>query len=219
MRSIIPGFYGFYDSIWATGVDDAELSLAQYLTGDPESDAGEGVDGFRGRDVGDVCEALYRVIGYKALFNSIAKAYAEAFAHELDRACKWKTRIAFDSLDSPREYNFSTDRIFVKMPRSTVRRMRKECDPETLARMVKDECTSRSGFISFYSADVAEWGPLDQWDHNQASILLAAWMESQDIDNPQEDIYSAMCENDAFSEFLDRSYVESELLAVLNKKD
>jgi len=37
--------------------------------------------------------------------------------------------------------------------------------------------TSRSGFISYYSPNVSEWGRVEDWDHNQILCALQAYFE------------------------------------------
>ena len=88
----------------------------------------------------------------------------------------------FESLESPREYNFSTDRIFVDIPADEVRRMLAAVDPETLAQVAKDRHTTRSGFISFYSPWVGDWGPVDDWDCNQIGTLVIAFVDDDERD-------------------------------------
>lgn len=212
METTIP-FMGFYDSIWSSGLDDAEQQLAEHLTGDPEADAGDGVDGFRGLSVQDVCSALYWCISYPVARLAIARGWAETFAHVVDKNCGWPTRLRFEVSDSPREYNFTTDRIFMTLPRATVRRMRKECDNATLVRVCRERFTSRDGFVSFYANNPYEWGPLDRWDHNQVSALLSAWMETREIEVSEEDCYGEMYENGAFGSAIDSAYVMDELRA------
>ena len=81
---------------------------------------------------------------------------------------------------SPREYNFTTDRIFIKLPAKEIRRIHKATEPEVLAEVAAEEFTSRSGFISFYSPDVESWGPLKTWDHNQRYCLLTAYARQEE---------------------------------------
>jgi hypothetical protein len=38
-------------------------------------------------------------------------------------------------------------------------------------------CTSRPGFISFYSNELCDWGRISTWDHNQIRIVLLAYIE------------------------------------------
>lgn len=212
MKTTIP-FMGFYESIWSQGLDDAELYLAQSLTGDPESDCGEGVDGFRGLSVQDVCSALFWCISYPVADLAIARGWAETFAHVVNKQCGWDTRMRFEVMDSPKEYNFTTDRIFMTLPRATVRRMRKECDTTILVRVCRERFTSRDGFASFYANNPYEWGPLDRWDHNKVAALLDAWMETRGIEVSEIDCYYEMSSNGVFDIAIDSAYVMDELRA------
>ena len=108
-------------------------------------------------------------------WSRVFHAYAAEFAGEFLRRIKVQGQ--FESLESPREYNFSTDRIFVDIPANEVRRMLAEVDPETLSRVAAERHTSRPGFLSYYSPRVESWGPVDDWDCNQTGTLVQAYAE------------------------------------------
>lgn len=96
--------------------------------------------------------------------------YAAAFAHAL--GLKFHE---FEEMKSPREYNFSTDRIFCLFDHAELCALLARADiAERLREVAADMFTSRSGFISFYSPDVDAWGDLADWDHNQTGALLRA---------------------------------------------
>jgi hypothetical protein len=152
MLSTIP-FSGFYDSLHSDAIDQAE----QYL--------------FTDRDTG--CERneglemrLYYSCNYSAVQLEYAKEYAERFGLEFE------IKLQFESMESPREYNFSTDQIYVTISESEVHRLYALCDSQALAELAKQQFTSRSGFISFYSPCIADWGAVATWDHNQVGTLL-----------------------------------------------
>lgn len=113
---------------------------------------------------------------WRKVFLGYAKAYATGYLHA---ACIVGE---FESLESPREYNFSTDRIFVDIPADEVRRMLAAVDPETLAQVAKARHATRSGFISFYSPLVGDWGPVDDWDCNQIETLIIAFVDDDERD-------------------------------------
>ena len=80
---------------------------------------------------------------------------------------------------SPREYNFETDRLFIKTNTLTINRfftISKNEGHETLETQIKERFTSHSGFISSYSNRLSEWldKPLTEWDHNELGTLLLA---------------------------------------------
>ena len=125
-----------------------------------------------GREVGDV--------DWSRVFHAYAAEFAKQFLHEIN------IQGQFDLLESPREYNFTTDRIFVDIPLPEVVRMRAEVDPETLSRVAAERHTSRPGFLSYYSPRVESWGPVDDWDCNQVGTLVQAYAEHRgeiDIDH------------------------------------
>lgn len=154
MITTIP-FGGFYESIHSGTIDQAEEMLFQNDRGDAN---------------GGLSERFFRICNYSCVFQNYAKDYAANFAHlyEID--------LKFESLSSPREYNFTTDRIFCTISRKEVRRLRREVDPEALAKVAKRSFTSYDGFHSFYSPDVASWGSVDTWDHNLVGVLISAFV-------------------------------------------
>lgn len=113
---------------------------------------------------------------WRKVFFGYAGAYAAEYLHAAGITGR------FESLESPREYNFSTDRIFVDIPADEVRRMLAVVDPGTLAQVAKDRHTTRSGFISFYSPLVGDWGPVDDWDCNQTGTLIIAFVDDDERD-------------------------------------
>ena len=145
-------FSGFYESLHNSVIDDAIK------------------DNFRD-DYGIINENLaYRAwdnADFFAIRKEYAKEYAEQFAHEF----KIKS-LCFESLSSPREYNFSTDRIFCEIDYAELCGIIKSFDLKAFAAFVRERFTSRDGFISYYSADLSEWGKIETWDHNQCGTAL-----------------------------------------------
>jgi hypothetical protein len=157
-------------------------------------------------DLGDL---LWRHTDYSAAYQRVARDYVaalddlagEAFGLTVpDKRTQWtwneaagthdrtaepyarpSIRMTFESMDSPREYNFSTDRIYGEVPLKVVRELFRRSKAEghaTLTAIIARRFTSRSGFMSFYPSDLAEWlakaGPLAEWDHNQLGTLFLA---------------------------------------------
>ena len=106
--------------------------------------------------------------------------YAKKYAAEYLRAAGITGR--FEGLESPREYNFATDRIFVDIPADEVRRMLATVDTETLSRVAAERHATRSGFFSYYSPRVDDWGPVDDWDCNQVGTLIIAFVDDDERD-------------------------------------
>lgn len=116
---------------------------------------------------------LFDAINWRAVRLDYAREYCEQFAHKFDIA------LTFESLSSPREYNFTTDRIFAEISADEVQQLFNHTDKDTLARICKDNHTSRDGFISFYDPDYLTWGDVLTWDYNQLGSLLEAYVEGQ----------------------------------------
>ena len=155
LTGVIP-FSGFYDSIHDDAIDLAIESLFEDNSGDCNS---------------SLIEHFYRsnCIDYGEVRTTYAKDYVQAFAIATG------LQLIFDELDSPKEYNFQTDRIFVKIAPKSVIELFAKADKNALRDRIRKDYTSRSGFISYYSPDIDEW-PKDvtKWDHNQVGTLIAA---------------------------------------------
>lgn len=129
--------------------------------------------------------------GVSKLALAIAKDYTKFFAHYFN------LKLTFKSLLRPREYNFRTDEIVVDL--QDVKDLYKRVNKETLKDFVRETCSDRSGFVSFYSPDVEDWGDLADWDGNQVGCLLEALLIDEGFTEP-----------DSFDEFYcDRTCFES----------
>lgn len=92
-----------------------------------------------------------------------------------------KLNAKFSGLDSPRSYNFTTDRIFVKIPLRAVKELYKLVGVEKLGSAIKERFTSYDGFMSFYDNSLEAWPKnLNEWDCNQVGILLDCLTKNQD---------------------------------------
>lgn len=160
--STIP-FHGFYCSIHDMMLDNELDSEISYLTDS------------NGRiDAASACDRLMSAADWAAVRDKYARAYAASFLDLLDLAGE------FESMSSPRFYNFETDRLFVNLTAGDVARLVELAEPDALARIAADRFTSCSGFISHYSPDIADWGPVADWDHNQLGTLMLAAAESHE---------------------------------------
>ena len=165
-------FAGFYNSLHDSEIDRAFEDLIQDDSGEP---------------IEELQDDLYQHVN--ALPHlPYAKDYAEAFndyvAHEHDA----DLGLTWESMASPKEYNFSTDRIFCEITEEKAAMLRTETPDNVLQEIIRDNFTSCSGFISSYSNDLEDWPEkIEAWDHNQLYTLLIAGLTSegeniQDID-------------------------------------
>jgi hypothetical protein len=186
MITTIP-FSGFYYSIHSDELDRELENMVSDSSGcHPISDrlAEESFDGVNWGDV----HAEY------------AKEYTEYFNGWLGQ--EFGITLKFESMTSPREYNFATDRIFAKINRADAIKLYKAVDRERLKKLAEERFTSRSGFISHYSPDVRSWGPLRTWDHNQLGTLVAAAAEQLGSGDWEYSLVEGMSGNGRVSEAL-----------------
>jgi hypothetical protein len=116
--------------------------------------------------------------------------------------------LKFESMSSPKYYNFETDRVYAHMPRETVDKLFAISFAEghtTLAKVLKDRHTSCSGFHSWYTNELQEWlaKPLEDWDHNElCSLLLAAGQIADPHGDAKESlIYAVLGGDGLYSEW------------------
>lgn len=86
----------------------------------------------------------------------------------------------FKCLISPKFYNYETDRIVGEIEIGEIQTLKERVNPVTLAKLIKDNFTSRSGFISFYPNDLSRWdSDVTKWDCVQLGTLLEAFILDQ----------------------------------------
>lgn len=151
MEAILPFFPGFYNSVLDDLVDrEIEMRMEN--------------EEMTWEDCDKLCD-------YQAAFLAITQAWVDAFAKETGIAVKYKT------VESPKFYNFTTDRCVVEITLEEMTRVRKIAEESGLMQKVLDRhFKSRDGFMSFYSNDLEEWNELEteNLDHNEAMAYLEA---------------------------------------------
>lgn len=193
-------FAGFYNSWYSQEVDrveemEVENMQEQYgLTDEQASALGDcfwsNVDSAK--------------VDYAKVYEQVAKDYVDAFNENFYEWTEIDLHLTFESMTSPREYNFATDRIFAYISDEVVQTLFDGVDKVRLSEVIKSRFTSCSGFISRYSNYLPEWlaNPVEEWDHNELCTLLLAWMpEDYDFDifykmaDNQESFYKAWSDN------------------------
>jgi hypothetical protein len=66
-------------------------------------------------------ELFFTHMDYGTLHRKLAHAYLDDFDHEASEHLDFPIGLKFESMDSPREYNFETDRVFANIPLRTAR--------------------------------------------------------------------------------------------------
>jgi len=192
-------FSGFYESDHAMMVDD---EIEQYFqTEDGHSYVPD--------------EFWVSAFDHSAVYADYAVRYAIEFIALLDENEIPIKGMVYESMKSPKEYNFTTDSLFCLVPEATIRSWYKISKAEkhaTLAKVIKEKFTSRDGFFSFYKNDINEWiiKPLEKWDHNEIGTLLVAVMEIKGLSEDDDQlkawkIMDAARGNGVISGFVDQA--------------
>jgi hypothetical protein len=219
-------FAGFYESWYSGEVDRAEEQEVEYW---PERQREDGIAEELQISERDYADLLFRFSDYSDAYRTIAAQYVPEFSHAVKEATEFDLRLRFESMTSPRFYNFETDRLFAYIPLSIVRAMFKESVANShkhLGDVIAERHTSRSGFCSFYTNVPREWldKPVRDWDHNELETLMLAWLRIRGVDfdgqrgrdNGLEwEIFESMSEGEffysAWSDCVDWKKVDAEL--------
>tara|TARA_R110001599_G_scaffold5326_1_gene27142 strand:- start:515 stop:1018 length:504 start_codon:yes stop_codon:yes gene_type:complete len=84
-------------------------------------------------------------VDYTKTHTNYCKAFLNRLGEELD------VNLSFISLDSPRQYNFTTDKIFCSISDKDFKALLSTYDTKELYNYIEEHSKSRSGFTSFYS--------------------------------------------------------------------
>lgn len=143
---IVKSFPGFYETIF----DE------RYIESDQRDQLYELYKGFKHLDDWELPES-YR--------SEVAKEFAEMYISELNDKLGLKMELTSESVESPREYNFTTDQIicfievddwdgFIKKISSLMGLPEYTTE---LAKIIKENHSDRPGFWSFMSNDIEYW--------------------------------------------------------------
>nr|UWG15795.1 MAG: hypothetical protein [Bacteriophage sp.] len=189
----VPSFTGFYQGIWDQS-ENEWIEVHEMKYGDYEDfeslnlidDWGFGSD--------------YR--------DNVAKLFAKNYAEIIKNCLAVPMEYVGCYVDSPKEYNFRTDRIYAtfEVPDydALVKRLNELGSlPEyrtELAAIIKKYHTSCSGFISFMSNDIEDWFGLmydPSNDHYTSYFIgyLLSLMAPEEIEGLNESVYEYVLEN------------------------
>ena len=176
LESTIP-FDGFYESFIS---DDIEHQIGQQIEWDSDIyDLNE--------DEQQILWDNYLDINRSYFYNQIAEDYTNFYIDALNERLKGFTlKATYKFFTSPREYNFSTDRIFIEIEENhaidfikyIIKNYKKELEEK-----IKDRFTSRSGFISSYKNSLDLWiDDYSEWDFNMIGTCFELFdLEEEDI--------------------------------------
>jgi hypothetical protein len=169
MLTTIP-FSGFYESMHDRQIDDALEQMVSDSSGcHPVSER--------------ISSDLWMHVNTPMV--EYTKAFVDSFTALLNGESGLEVKLEWESIKSPRYYNFETDRVFATVSLSDVQAMFRAVDRTILDKVAADSFTSCSGFISHYSPNWRTWGSMTEWDHNQVGTLVSA-LVSQFLDREWE---------------------------------
>jgi|688.fasta_scaffold00471_49 hypothetical protein len=192
----LPFFPGFYESMLSGAMDSYGEREAEYMADreipvqkmEPQTLVLSAEDGENPEwqpahlriSASEYSELFYDCCNYQLVYHKIAQFWVEAF----DWWCKEnigtpEKSFLWESMTSPREYNFTTDVVYAYVPEAVLESLFAKSAAEghkTLAQVIKDSFTSYDGFISFYSNDIETWleKGFAEWDYNELGSLVAA---------------------------------------------
>lgn len=136
-ETFCPLFPGFYNTVFQYDGEDSDI---QYYNEENGTDLG--YDDFKW--------------DYKDYQNRVGKAFCSRLESELKQFLPIK--IQFQSISSPREYNFTNDSIYVAASLSLDKLIKLIRDrSKEAAAYFRNTYTSRSGFISHHSNSLYDW--------------------------------------------------------------
>lgn len=181
---VLPYFPGFFESSLDDGLDSALEQNADWYADENEFEPSATAEEFT--------DAAYHVADWRKAYIMVAREWLEQFENMVHTETGLALHLEFDEVNSPREYNFRTDRVIATIPADVLRAMRERVKPETWAAVLAEHFKSRSGFISFYPHDPEAYARKDAalFDPNEAMALIDAFMR----DNVDTGSYSNLGE-------------------------
>ena len=182
----LPSFHGFYDSIWSEmDTDEIEYYAQEHNI--------HHVDGWCYKD-------------YAEHQDYICREYARLAIEQMNFDLGLHLEMGVTQLWSPREYNFTTDKICVVVGLSEEDRDRiihlMLSDYNRMQEEIHKHHTSRDGFISFMSNDIDEWLKMFQAgeapDGEDLGLYLGYalyYLWGDEADKFEDYAYEVICEN------------------------
>lgn len=165
----LPVFHGYYDSLF-----DPEDNFVEYETNMSLEEKKEHYPAVFNEGV---TEDFFDEYFWECLTNRAAamEAVSEYICEALKRIDPIGVikAIEYESLSSPKFYNFSNDSINCKITfdQKILQEYINE-NIEAFTKFIEDRYTSRDGFSSFHSNDVEDWKNLDDLgEHSTGSVL------------------------------------------------
>lgn len=183
MLTTIP-FAGFYQTVHSDAIEREVARIAEHYA---ESSSPSQLDPV------EVFKLFDQHTNYRHSYEAYAKSYTEHFSTFFTEETGIRAEFTFKILDSPKEYNFSTDVIRAEVLFQDMQAMMNCAAAENfshLNQVMQDRFTSRPGFLSFYSPDVSDHldTPLSHWDENQVQCLIDAALRQAGVEEYEVDL-------------------------------
>ena len=171
-------FAGFYESIYSHAIESSIEREVEYFSERFNLSESES----------ETLESGYLEKNYGQFLQDIAKDYSEGFLSEVERDTGLELKAQFEIMESPREYNFRGDTLFIQMPEKQALAFIQYVisnHKDELEELISQRFTSRSGFISCYENTLEAWGNPIEWDCNQLGTCfeIFAYLESEIYDS------------------------------------
>lgn len=217
-------FDGFYNSLYSGELDNIEEQECEHFENEKELEFAPELR----ITSKEYWEILYRHSSYSKMHDASAEKYTSAFDDVASEAIGIPLKLRYETMVSPREYNFTTDRIFCFIRASVVRRlfaMSRRDKHKQLAETIKDRHTSYDGFHSFYTNDISRWldRPVTDWDHNElGTLLIACYILGGRSEDWRMDVYYRVTDMDGlyneWSEGVDWTKVDADVAELRAEK-
>ena len=165
-------FGGFYCSIWGSEIDFIESTEIEHYN--LEHNTEKTWNDFE--------------IDYETIRNEISKNYCHYWSQQLSQNVSFnigedlEVYFNFESLVSPRYYNFETDRIFAYCDFEKFKELYDRLAKYGFKEWLFERMKPCSGFIPHYSNCLEDWGDLENWDFNQYGLFLE-WLDGQYVED------------------------------------
>jgi len=196
-------FQGFYNSLYSYAIESEIENSVEWYTEDYDLSEAQR----------DILANGYLEKNVSEFYYNVSKDYAEAFIYEIERDTGLYLNARFESMESPKEYNFQTDRLFIELPETSAVAFINYIlanHKEELEKLIAQRFTSRDGFWSNYENTLEAWGDPSEWDLNQIGTCfeIFEYLEQEIYDG--HDIYESISNgladtlSDAADKMLDR---------------
>lgn len=158
---------------------------------------------------------------YKAYMHDVGVLYTDYFFNLYAKKISFIKSIEFDSIDSPREYNFRNDELYAFFEftdnwKDSMRDWMIE-NKTWLADIIRKNWSSRDGFISFISNDVDDWFTeifVNEDTRYIGTMIYYMIVKDNDADEINNDLTMYVWEDIYIGEYLEYTGEEKELVKV-----